>query len=678
MKSRFTAVLFALLSLLLLFLVAACGPIEAPTSVASETGASIPGPADSVAPTTTAASEDAAPSDGAVSTAAPANNELAAAKPVILVDPQRSGVTEDGLPVGFTVEGYPYMGDANAPVVMEEYSDYQCPFCARFFLQTFTELRQNQMANGELLLVFRDFPLDSIHPQATPAANAARCAGEQGPVQYWAMHDLLFSTVSQWSNSAAEQTFNDLAAQAGLDEARFATCLSALTYSDAIKADFQDGQGRGVGSTPYFFLNNQPLVGAQPLAVFNQAISLVLSGESIAAAQPTAAPSQPAVAPTPATLSTNYAAVKGDPNAPVTIIEFTDYQCPFCQRHAQETLPTIMQEMVDAGQVYYILKDLPLENIHPAARAAANAARCAGDQGAYWEMHEVLFANQSQWSSAADTNQSLVALGASLGLDEASFAACVANQTYDSQVMDNQQEALALGAGGTPFFFINGYPLDGARPLEHFQIAVRLASEGTLAQAYVPQPTPVAPPTPAGPVDVSLENGFGIGDPNAPVQIVEFTDYQCPFCNRHHLQTYPQLLERYINTGQVYYVVKDFPLTSIHPQAFLASEAAWCAGEQRAQAEMADLLFATQGEWSSNEAADLFTEYAGTLGLDAATFRQCLDSGKYKDVVDSNLQQGLELGITGTPTFFINGNILVGAYPIDGFAQAIEQVLATP
>lgn len=677
MKSRLSDTLLLLLSLALLAIVAACGPVNAPTSIAPEAGAPASELAESAsrAPTATTSVAPTLPSD------TPATNELAAVKPSIAIDPARSGTTEDGLPVGFTIEGYPYMGDPNAPVLMEEYSDYQCPFCARFFQQTFTELRQNQIANGELLLVFRDFPLDSIHPQATPAANAARCAGAQGPVQYWAMHDLLFNTVSQWSNNGYEQVFNDLASQAGLDTTQFAACIGGLTLNDAVKADFQHGQARGVSSTPYFFLNDQPLVGAQPLSVFNQAIALVLSGESIAAAQPTAAPSQPALAPTPATLSTNFAAVKGDPNAPVTIIEFTDYQCPFCQRHAQETLPTIMEEMVDAGQVYYILKDLPLENIHPAARAAANAARCAGDQGAYWEMHEALFANQSQWGSGeTDTNQSLIDLGVSLGLDEASFTACVANQTYDSQVMDNQQEALSLGVGGTPFFFVNGYPLDGARPLEHFQIAVRLASEGTLAEAYVSQspPTPSAPPTPSGPVDVSLDNGFGIGDPNAPVQIVEFTDYQCPFCNRHHLQTYPQLLEQYINTGQVYYVVKDFPLTSIHPQAFLASEAAWCAGEQRAQAEMADLLFATQGEWGSDEAANLFTEYAGTLGLDAAAFRECLDSGKYTDVVDSNLQQGIGLGITGTPTFFINGNILVGAYPIDAFAQAIEQALTNP
>lgn len=671
MKSRLTAALPLLFSLVLLFIVAACGPVDAPVAGVPETGAPESGVPESDAPTATAASVDSAlPSD------TPATSELTVVKPTIAIDPERSGITEEGLPVGFTVEGYPYMGDPNAPVIMEEYSDYQCPFCARFFLETFTELRQNQIANGELLLVFRDFPLTSIHPQATPAANAARCAGEQGPVQYWTMHDLLFNTVSQWSNTRYEQVFNELAAQAGLDTTQFTTCLSALTHNDAVKADTQDGQTRGVSSTPYFFINDQPLVGAQPLTVFNQAIAMVLSGESLAAAQPTAAPSQPVAAPTPATLSTNFAAVKGDPNAPVTIIEFTDYQCPFCQRHARETLPTIMQEMVDAGQVYYIIKDMPLENIHPAARAAANAARCAGDQGAYWEMHEALFANQSQWSnSETDTNQSLIDLGVSLGLDEASFTACVTNQTYDSQVIDNQQEALSLGVGGTPFFFVNGYPLDGARPLEHFQIAVRLASEGTLAEAYVPQPTPAALPTPSGPVDVSLDNGFGIGDPNAPVQIVEFTDYQCPFCNRHHLQTYPQLLEQYINTGQVYYVVKDFPLTSIHPQAFLASEAAWCAGEQRAQADMADLLFTTQGQWSSNEAANLFTEYAGTLGLDTAAFRECLDSGKYTDVVDSNLQEGIGLGITGTPTFFINGNILVGAYPIDSFAQAIEQAL---
>ncbi|MCA9938770.1 MAG: DsbA family protein [Anaerolineales bacterium] len=679
MKPRLSpAPLLFLGSLLLLFIIAACGPVEPSVNEGDTPAVDFAATANAASLATSEAITEASV-DPELPAESPASNVSANAgiEPTINIDPNSSAIFAEGLQVGFTVEGYPYMGDPSAPVVMEEYSDYQCPFCSRFFTETFAALRQNQIANGEVVFIFRDFPLTSIHPQAVPAANAARCAGAQGAAQYWAMHDLLFSTVSQWANAGYEQALTNLANQAGLDMAAFSDCFSALEYNDAVKADAQDAQARGVNSTPSFFINNQPLVGAQPLAVFNQAIETVMNGEQIAAAETEAQPDQPVVAPTPATLTTNFAAAKGDPGAPVTIIEFTDYQCPYCQRHFAETLPSIMQDMVDTGQVYYIIKDLPLENIHPAARAAANAARCAGDQGAYWEMHDILFARQPIWSDPnVDTTQSLIDLAVELGLDQATFSACLTSQKYDSEVINNKDEALALGVDGTPFFFINGYPLNGARPIEHFQIATSLAAEGRLAEAYVPQPTPTPIPTPSGPVNVSLDDSFGIGNPDAPVTIVEFTDFQCPFCSRHHAQTFPSLLESYINTGQVYYVIKDFPLTSIHPQAFLASQAAWCASEQSASVEMIGLLFSKQGEWGNENAANLFTNYAGTLGLDTASFNQCLQSGQYDDAINRNLREGASLGITGTPTFFINGNMLVGAQPLDVFNQAIEQSLA--
>lgn len=99
---------------------------------------------------------------------------------------------------------------------MEEYSDYQCPFCGRFFEQTFPSINNNQIANGEVLLVFYDFPLN-IHPQAEVAANAARCAGEQGAVAYWEMHDLLFSNIAEWSHSQAVTVFTGYGEELGLE-----------------------------------------------------------------------------------------------------------------------------------------------------------------------------------------------------------------------------------------------------------------------------------------------------------------------------------------------------------------------------------------------------------------------------------------------------------------------------
>ena len=576
-------------------------------------------------------------------------------------------VGADGIPVGFTDDGRPYRGDLNAPVVMEEFSDYQCPFCSRYTLQTLPALLENQIANGELLLIYHDFPLESIHPQAFGAANAARCAGEQGAESYWEMHDQLYARVQDWSISDPNPVFSAMAGELGLDTAQFDDCQTNLKYATQVQDDLDFGQSRGVNSTPSFFLNDQALIGAQPLDVFNNAIATIQGGESIVQeAPPQESPLQPpATRPKPADIAPDtYAGAMGDPDAPVTIVEFTDYQCPFCQRHSLETLPRLVAEKIETGEIYYVLKDLPLDSIHPNAREAAVAARCAGEQDAYWEMHDALFEGQEGWAQVSAPEEAFVDLATSLGLDSDAFSTCLADEKNATAVQTDVDEATSLGADSTPFFFINGFPVPGAQPYDLFDYAIGLAAQGTLADAYVPP-------------DPSLENVNSIGDPNAPVTIIEYTDYQCPFCSRHFTNTFGQIKEKYIDTGAVYYIFKDFPLTSIHPQAVKAAEAARCAGEQDAYLAMHDQLFADQATWSGRSDADtIFKEYAVTLGLDSASFDECLDSGRTQPAVMAEFQEGSNRGINGTPAFVINGYSMSGAQPYAVFEQAIEQFLS--
>jgi len=590
---------------------------------------------------------------------------------------------KNGIPVGFTEDGRPYKGNLRASVVIEEFSDYQCPFCGRFVQQTLPALTANQIANGEVMFIFYDYPLSSIHPQAVDAANAARCAGEQGAAAYWEMHDALFNNESQWANNRDANTlFINLANEIGLDMERFTACQESGQYYRQIQEDYDLGIAKGVSSTPSFFINGQPLIGAQPLNVFDAAIASAQSGETIAAA-PTdeAPPSQPPASGDklePAALDmNNFAAALGDPDAPVTIVEFTDYQCPFCQRHSTETMPPLIANMIETGRVYYVVKDFPLDNIHAEARAGATAARCAGEQDAYWQMHDAIFNAQSQWAGQGlGANVVFADMSASLGLDVDAFTACQDSGRYDAQVQANVEEGASLGVRGTPFFFIDGYPINGAQPYDLFEYAISLAEAGTLADAYTrPEPQP-EPTTPAGPVDVATDDiAFAIGDPNAAVTLVEFTDYQCPFCARHFQQTFPLIKENYVDTGQVYYVFKDFPLTSIHPQAVDAAQSARCAGEQEAYLEMHNALFLRQEDWADNQSAvDIFVEMAGQIGLDADSFTACLESGKYESAVMADLDEGVGFGVRGTPAFFINGNLLSGAQPYDAFVQAISRV----
>lgn len=582
----------------------------------------------------------------------------------------------EGIPVGFTDEGRPYRGDPNAPVRMEEFSDFQCPFCSRFTVETLPNLLIDQVTAGEVVVIYYDFPLSSIHPYAAAAANAARCAGEAGAPAFWAMHDRLYADVDAWAHEGATGAFEAMGADIGLDAETFRACLDEQRYADEIDADLAAGELRGVSSTPSFFLNDQPIVGAYPLDYFNQAIASVLAGQQIAA-EPEA-PTAPDVKPTPAAIIfDDIAATRGDESAPVTIVEYTDYQCPYCARHAAQTFPQLLSEMIETGRVRYIIKDFPLDSIHPDARAAAVAARCAGEQSAYWPMHDALFARQDEWAGlGAGANQAFVAMADDLGLELEAFGSCLVAGRYDDVIQANQDEGFSLGVNGTPAFFINGFPVSGAQPYELFEYAVGLAEEGTLADAYTrqePQPTP----TPSGPVVVNTDGAHSIGAADAPVVIVEFTDFQCPYCSRHFAQTFPQIKADYIDTGKVRYVFKDFPLRSIHPQAQQAAEAARCAGEQGVYLEMHNALFSRQNDWSGrSDAGEIFVQLAGEIGADTDAFSACLASGRHAAAVQADLDEGARLGVNGTPGFFLNGYLLSGAQPYSVFQQAIDSLLA--
>lgn len=174
----------------------------------------------------------------------------------------------------------------------------------------------------------------------------------------------------------------------------------------------------------------------------------------------------------------------GDPGAPVTIAEFSDYQCPFCASYFRETWPQLKAAFVDTGRVRYVFKDFPLTNIHPQAPKAHEAARCAGEQGAYWDMHARLFSGQAQWGRALDHVAVLKDSAAELGLEMSDFETCLVSGRWASAVNADIAEGVGLGVRGTPTFFINGYPLVGAQPFENLGSAIELAEQGKLGEAY--------------------------------------------------------------------------------------------------------------------------------------------------------------------------------------------------
>jgi protein-disulfide isomerase len=169
--------------------------------------------------------------------------------------------------------------------------------------------------------------------------------------------------------------------------------------------------------------------------------------------------------------------------------------------------------------------------------------------------------------------------------------------------------------------------------------------------------------------DIPTEGFPSLGPDDAPIIIVEFSDYQCPFCQRFHDETYRPLLDAY--PGQIRFVYRNLPLTSIHPEAFPSAVAAACANEQDAFWAYHDKLFSTE-----NLGRQVYIQYATDLKLDLAAFQECIDSDRHNDSINADADFAINLGINSTPTFFINGLALVGAQPIDVFKQVIDKELA--
>jgi protein-disulfide isomerase len=203
------------------------------------------------------------------------------------------------------------------------------------------------------------------------------------------------------------------------------------------------------------------------------------------------------------------------------------------------------------------------------------------------------------------------------------------------------------------------------------QIRQLLERQAKLAQQVAQQAQEPA----AQKVQMKIERGYMLGAPAAPITMVEFTDYQCPFCQRFHVTSFPELKKNYIDTGKVRFYSFDLPL-DFHPNAARAAEAARCAGDQGQFWRMRDILGSNPGKLSAENIAG----YASEISLDAAKFKECVDSGKFKQPVMDDSKAAQSMGINGTPSFIIgkstpegvDGELVVGALPYAAFEEKLK------
>jgi protein-disulfide isomerase len=373
----------------------------------------------------------------------------------------------------------------------------------------------------------------------------------------------------------------------------------------------------------------------------------------------------------------------GDARALVTVVAFTDYECPFCRR-AEATLAALRASYGADLRVVVAERPRPM---HPHAREAALFALAAGAEGAFEGARSSLFA-------APDLSGDTIAgLGPRLGLDPGYLAAGRANAV--AALAASEKLADGLNVRGTPTFFVNGRRIQGAQPLDAFKVVVdeRLASARRLVatgvrpedvydasvaggQARVPDDSgegtcaagcngPDAPEVGEKVEAPSLEGAPSRGPLSAPITIVEFADFQCPYCA--HAEATLRAIEE-AHPGQVRVVWKDKALPA-HDHARLYALAARAAGAQGRFWEMHDRLLSLE---APVDRAALVT-VAGELGLDTGRFARDVDDPANAEALAAELREGEAMGVRGTPTFFVNGLRVVGAQPASAFERAIEQ-----
>jgi protein-disulfide isomerase len=367
--------------------------------------------------------------------------------------------------------------------------------------------------------------------------------------------------------------------------------------------------------------------------------------------------------------------VLGKADAPVTIIEFSDFQCPYCKR-TEPTLEKVRESYGDKVRIVWKNEPLPFHpRAEPAAELALEARAQKGDPG-FWRAHAALFESQPKLE-----DEDLMKIGAQLGLDAGKVRAAIRDKKHKTEIDADTDLADDVKASGTPHFFINGRRMVGAQPFEKFKKVIDEelkkfeAKRGSVAakdyyatlmrdakggeELEKKQAPPVPPGAPFR------------GGKNAKVVIQEWADFQCPFCARVQ-PTMEEILKEYGDRVKI--VWRDKPL-SFHPNAHLAAELAREALEERgpdAFWKMHAKLFANQQKLSRDD----LDNYAADLGLDKTKVARALDGSTHKAVIDADDKIGTDIGITGTPAFLINNYYVSGAQPFSKFKKVIDKALA--
>jgi protein-disulfide isomerase len=584
-------------------------------------------------------------------------------------------------------------GDPQGLITFVLFSEFQCPFCSRL-LPTLDRLVNEYP--GKIRIYFRHNPLP-FHAQAKLAAQAAVAAEKQG--KFWSMHDVLF----KHQNALERENLIQYAKEIGLDQEQFNLDLDSSETQKRVEDDLDLGKKSGVQGTPNALINGRPVRGAVPFDQFKVTIDDELEragkmgakaatgfafydalmrgeGKGLGRAEKPAPPPRIPVGTEVYKIELGKVPQKGGKEPKLTLITFSDFQCPYCNR-AKGTLDELLKIYKDDIRIAFLHYPLPF---HADAANAALAAIAAEEQEKFWEMHDVLFANQNALKTE-DTDKYAQALK----LDMIKYKAAIVDPRNKERLAAEKKIADNFGVGGTPAFFLNGRAFSGAYPLESFKtlmdeeikkVDALLASGTPRAQLYAtlikdglakaaPRKEEARPgePQPGVVYKVDIKGAPMRGAKNALVTIVQFSDFQCPFCARVE-PTIDQILNEY--PGKVRMVWRNLPLP-FHDKAKPAAIAAMAAHQQGKFWKMHDILFKNQQKL----AAEDIEGYAKEIDLKMAKFKAALTDNKVADAIEAEATAAGKIGARGTPAFFINGIFLSGARPFDQFKARIDEEL---
>jgi protein-disulfide isomerase len=427
----------------------------------------------------------------------------------------------------------------------------------------------------------------------------------------------------------------DYARRLNLDMARFQQRLETGYYKPAIEKDLAAAAELRVTGTPTFFINGERLDGRQSVDRLRLAIDSALADPH----RTVSLPKYRQHVGLAKDVDLSRSPVRGSKDAPVTIIEFSDMQCPFCAKAA----PALVELMAQyPGQIRWVFKSFPLP-FHSDSELAHRAVLAAERQGKFWEMHDLIFSDQRNIK-----RDDLLRKAQSLDLDMARFAADLDSEDLKHRVASDLNDGQRSNVTATPTFFINGKEYSGALSLNQFRAIVAkdllVGAAGHFAD-----------------VPGEKQSEISIGASNSPITLIWFSDLgssltvQATLQLRELLKTHP---------GKIRLVFKNCPLET-HPGAIRLHEAALAANAQGKFWEMHDLII--RNPEKTDKAALL--SYALPLGLDLARFEHELDIDQYRRIIDQDLKEARSRDVNGTPVFFVN------ATRIDGLRS--QQVLNT-